>query len=89
MKLRDFLILMVIFLAVLLVAIICDQYTRHRPNPVPVPPIEDHKPISPEELERQYQDIDRELKEKDKKGIGHINPGDALTPPPGKLPPEY
>ena len=68
MKLRDFLILMVIFLAVLLVAIICDQYTRHRPNPVPVPPIEDHKPISPEELERQYQDIDRELKEKDKKG---------------------
>jgi hypothetical protein len=53
----------------------------------PIQPREER--FNPREYEELYRDIDRELKEKDRRGIGHINPGDALKLPPGELPPEY
>ena len=42
-----------------------------------------------EDLEKEYERIAEELRQEQRRGIGHINPGDAIKPPPGKLPPEH
>jgi hypothetical protein len=86
MKTKSFLILTVSFLAITILAVIADHGIEKHSAPVPQEQDPPHKPVSPEELEEKYRKIEREMRERDKRGIGHINPGDALTPPPGPLP---
>jgi hypothetical protein len=82
MKIQHALCFLVIVLAAILAVLILNQPEgKSRP-------VQPHD-VAPRDHEKFYRDIDRELKEKDRRGIGHINPGDALRPPSGILPPEY
>jgi len=86
MKLEHVLWGIIIVLAVILSILIWDTYFRPEGDPIPIQPKEY---VHPKDIEKHYRDIEKDLKENDEKGIGHINPGDALKPPPGPLPPEY
>ena len=80
---KKYILYIVVVLALVCLGFLIYQAAIETPGISPVVPLEELKPIEP-----NYERIAEELREKDKQGIGHINPGDSLKTSPGELPPE-